>query len=563
MLQTSFRRLAVGSVLLCCSTVSAQNWYPNGQQPALGPAQSYQGLTSGFDHAAQSYRGPQQAAPYAGPQQVVQQSPPAGQYEYQLPAPSAYTPAPQQYASAPGQAVYDGQAAAQPVAATPAVENVSPACGDGSCGQGVGGCGPNGCGVAGYPAGGALNYGAVGPIRPSGQTSAGHGFFFRYDRLYSSFSSPGGVRDIGDPFEEGSFIANGIPTEFRNSLDDAFINDDFDFNGNRIEFGFLDGPGGRCGSGWVASILWIDQDYNSPQSGRRDDNGTLIANSGYVLFADPTGMMLGFASALDGNGDEIDADVNGNYVYGRDGVDLGTLDPATNLFVPPFDGIVDAAAPQDNGDLVSFVPVYDRLSARVDTRASGLALSRLRDSRVGGCRGGCFKWLLGVRYINIKERFSLVGLGSDIYEEMRLNARTKNFIIGPEIGMCVGRSTGPWSLSGQLRFTAGANFLRSRQSANFIAADTGQTRDVPLNLFSYGTSNNDEEESFSAIVEWRADAAYALSRYWLLRIGYTGMLIGEVGRASDITYRIPDLGIAGDRSDLYIHALTLGAELAF
>ena len=555
MLRTSFRHLAVGSVLLCCSTVSAQNWYPNGQQPSLGPTQSYQGFPSGFDHAAQAYQGPQQA---------VRQLPSTEPQQYQLPAPSSYTPVAQQYATAAGQGPYGGQVVSQPVSATPGPNDVGPSCGDGSCGgQGIAGCGPGGYGVAtGFPPAGGMAY-SLGPINASGHTSPGHGFFFRYDRLYSSFSKPSGVRDIGDPFEEGSFIANGIPTEFRNSLDTAFINDDFHFNGNRIEFGFLDGPGGRCGSGWVASVLWIDEDFDSPLSGRTDENGTLIANSGYVLFADPTGMMLGFATALDGNGDEIDADVNGNYVYGRDGVDLGTLDPATNLFVPPFDAIVDQPAPQDNGDLVSFVPIYDRISARVNTSASGLALSRLRDSRIGGCRGGCFKWLFGVRYLNIKEQFALVGLGSDIYDEMRLNARTKNFIIGPELGMCLGRSAGPWSLSGQLRFTAGANFLRSRQSASFIAASTDQTRDVPLNLFSYATSNSEEKESFSAVVEWRADVAYALSNYCSLRAGYTGMLIGEVGRASDITYSIPDLGIAGDRSDLYIHALTLGAEFAY
>lgn len=576
MLRTSMRQMAIGSILFCCTTAYGQHYYPNATQPALGAAQPTQGFVPGLQPQAPSYPPMMQQPAYP---------PAAGSYGPAVPSQVSYPPQQQyspQYSSAPIQTQYAAQPPMQmPPMQMPPVQLTSAApcasgCADGGAPQGIAGYGPGGFGVAtGFPQGGAV--GPVPPINTSGQTSGGVGFFFRYDRLFSSINAPSGSGgDIGDPNQEGTYISNGIPTEFRNSLDTGFISDEFNFNGNRIEFGFLDGNGGcggcggcstnRCGSGWVASIISIDQAYSNELTGRVDADGRPLGNVGYVLFADPTGMMLGFSTALDGEGNEVDADINGNYVYGRNGVDLGTLDPNTNLFGLPFDGVIDQPAPQDNGDLVTFIPIFNNLSARSDTSLSGLALTRFRDSRVGasrGCNGRCFKWLYGLRYFNLKDRFNVTATGGDIFEEFRISANSRNFIIGPEIGACIGRSVGPWSFSGQARVTPGINFIRSNQAATFVAAEDVTPRDAPLNTFSFASSNRNETEQFSLSAEWRGEVAYALTSFASVRAGYTGLFLGEVARSSDVTYAIPDLGLSTSRSDVYVHALTMGLEFIF
>ena len=410
--------------------------------------------------------------------------------------------------------------------------------------------------ACGSPACGPGGHAGSGDVSCSGHISKGAGFFFRYDRLYLSISAPDG-KDIGSPNVEGIYTSNGIDYPFQNSMDSGFIGDDFEFAGDRIEFGFLDGGGnsncGHCGSGWIASILDVDQDHSAKQSGVM------------ILFDDPWGMLLGFQ---DGNGDGYDDDQNGDMVFGRHGQDLGTPD-GMGGYMPPFDEIPDVPAPQDNGDLITWEPIYANVSVYSRTEASGLALSRFHTPRqYAGCdRGGtCVRFLWGVRYLDIDERFSLLG-ESSFFDETRIKADAHNFIIGPEIGVCLGRRHGPWSFGGEARFVPGVNIFSANQTgvigtnAEQFAGQHPANR--PLNLVAIAFTNRDEDEDFSAIAEWRAEVAYACTNWLSFRVGYTGIFISDVARASDINYSLPSFGISDDRSDVYINALCLGAELVY
>lgn len=369
------------------------------------------------------------------------------------------------------------------------------------------------------------------------------GFFFRWERLWTSIDAPS-VGEVGDPASEGVFIANGITAPYFNSLSGDFIDDRPEF-GDRIEFGFAD-PNQTCG--WMGSVLKIDQAKST------------ILPGGSIQFADPWGMLLGFS---DGNDDGVDDDLNGNGIYGRNGRDLGTpddLNPGT--FLPTLDGIPDTPSAQDNGDLVSFVPVFDELEVSNQINISGLELSRFRS--LGGSQRVNF--LLGVRYLDIDERFFLRGSGSFL-DEMRVTTNVENFIIGPQIGIGLCRSRGHWGTDASIRALAGVNRQRGRQTAILAsnASDSMGAANGPLNLSPSASSSTQSSTQFSPVVELRAGVWYNVTSFSAIRLGYSGFYVGGISRAAtSIDYRVPTFGFDIDNNDdLIAHAFTAGLHFQF
>jgi hypothetical protein len=418
---------------------------------------------------------------------------------------------------------------------------------------------PGSDGSAGAPAVGPaiLGGGYVDPVLGWGNASnaacnvagaaaadqCNHGVFFRWDRLYFTMTDPN-IRAIGDPTQAGVGVSNGITYPFINSLDTGFIGGP-EF-GDRIEFGFID-PKQR--NGWVASVLLLD----------RADSTSLMG--GALLFNDPSGMLLGFQDA---NGDNIDDDLNGNNVYGRFGIDLGT-GAGGGVFNPPMDGNPDATAPQDNGDLVSWIPIFDELTASSYTDVSGLEISYVHGRPTSSPSSSAVNFLLGVRYLDIDDRFHVVGRGG-IYDETDLRTASQNLVIGPQVGMVMARSIGPWAFAGELRYVPGVNFIKGRQRGTFAsnaATTAGQSNfNRPLNLHSFAVANNFEDETFSNVIEWRIDSSYALTDFLAIRAGYTGMFLSEIQRGTgNLVYTLPGLGFASaNGEDMTLHALTLGLE---
>ena len=86
-----------------------------------------------------------------------------------------------------------------------------------------------------------------------------------------------------------------------------------------------------------------------------------------IDFDDPLGLLLGFPDAdFDGFAD----DGNGNNIFGNSGQD-------TN-----FDGIPDTPAPQDDGDLITFLPVFSDIAISVRTELEGF---EVMIASFGGC----------------------------------------------------------------------------------------------------------------------------------------------------------------------------------
>jgi hypothetical protein len=138
-----------------------------------------------------------------------------------------------------------------------------------------------------------------------------------------------------------------------------------------------------------------------------------------------------------------------------------------------------------------------------------------------------------------------------------------NNIVGPEIGLNYMFERGRWSIETDLRFTAGMNFqntlyrgsnfpaalgadyFRSSYTfANSISQTTNNSSSVsapPLFVQIYGigqtnaTNTAEHNFVFAPLGEWRLKGRYRVSKAVSLNLGYTGMWLGGITRASTNT----------------------------
>lgn len=377
------------------------------------------------------------------------------------------------------------------------------------------------------------------------QGSEARRIFFRYDALYGVLSASNSG-PIGSASAAGFFTSNGITAPFLNSLSDDVFGSPTEF-GTRIEFGEVGEE-----SGWLIGILDWDQ------------SNTANAQGGTLQFNDPTGVLLGFQ---DSNSDNIDDDLDGDHIYGRSGVDLGTPDPNNpGAFLPIFDGTIDASAPSDTDDLVTWVPVFNSLSGTLHTDITGIELMRSWRRLAGGGRFGFDRHFMGgVRFIEFDENLSLLASGS-FFDATSINSSIENSVIGPQIGSEFSRRNGPWSVGGTLKFLLGLNFQGGKQLSNYATNLSSQTQaaNQPLNLAPGANSSVRHDTAFSPVFEWRLDSAYHLGTHATARIGYTGILFGGIARATkSVDYTLPTFGLALRDDAVVFNALTFGFDVVF
>ncbi len=369
--------------------------------------------------------------------------------------------------------------------------------------------------------------------------------FFRYDALYGVLSRPGNT-SIGSASAAGIFSSNGISFPFLNSLSSDVFGSPTEF-GNRFEFGEI---GDECG--WMIGIFDWDQ------------NNTANAPGGTLQFNDPIGLLLGYQ---DSNSDNLDDDLDGDHVYGRDGVDLGTPDPITpGAFLPIYDGMIDAPAPDDADDLVTWVPVFSSLTGTIHTDITGIELLRYWRRIPGAGRLGFDRRFSGgVRFIEFDEDLNVLATGS-FFDATSISSSIENTIIGPQIGSEFSRCFGPWTAECNLRFLLGINFQGGKQNGSYATDAASQTGTVnqPLNLSPGAFSNAKHDTAFSPVFEWRLGSAYHLGPHATARVGYTGMLFGGISRAAkSIDYTLPSFGLALRDDAVVFNALTFGFDVVF
>jgi hypothetical protein len=373
------------------------------------------------------------------------------------------------------------------------------------------------------------------------------GYFFNYDRLQWSISSPQ-VQSFGNSSAEGfygsEFDTNGLSFE-TNDLDSS----SFDTNlawGHRYEFGYV-----RNRQGWLASGFY---GFNESQNITTDDT--------VVLFDDPDGLLAGFE---DENDNGIDDDLNGNNIYGRDGADLGSFINGVFVFgaddATAFDGLPDdltAATDLDDGFL--FVPRFEDFRARQSTTISGLEVMRVHRLRPQEGRG-MFEILYGVRFVRLKDRLAIELEGGEL-EDTEWSTTVDNVIVGPQIGGRWVHRYGRLRMSMEGRFLAGFNIQQGKQSG-IIADDTEGDGDLDA-LFSTSFNNSYNEKEWAPTGEFRADMSYQVSKAVNIRAGWTAMYMDGIARATGVQdYTLPSLGLdaSNNREDVFIQGLNFGIEI--
>ena len=74
-----------------------------------------------------------------------------------------------------------------------------------------------------------------------------------------------------------------------------------------------------------------------------------------------------------------------------------------------------------------------------------------------------------------------------------------------------------------------------------------------------------QQNNFSPMVELRAEASYQLTRALAARVGYTGIFVDNITRASQtVDWFIPDLGLLrGGEQEIYINGLDFGFDVVY
>jgi hypothetical protein len=384
------------------------------------------------------------------------------------------------------------------------------------------------------------------------------GIFARYDRLMWNVSGPK-TSVVGNPAAERVIAFQNANSQLNlpildvNSLDNSFIQNS-NVWGNRYELGYV-----KDDRGWFVSTFFLHTQTRS-----------ITQTPGNIAFADPTGITRRF---IDLNGDGIDDDINGNGIFGNTApfnADLfgvlpggipgpifvpigtpyqqqqiiGTTPPViNNLFgFVAADGVLDSYVGADAGDAVAFPLTFTTLTALNETQVRSTEIMHL--IRWDPLHTGAnVEWFVGVRYMNVKDIFSLLGTNPNgTVQEFRLNNIINNHMVGPQVGIRWNLDQGRWQLNTEARFTAAANFQEANMRGGFSAVGNQDTLDANAITAANFLSFLDQESSlqFSPIGEIRFDVGYKITQRLSLRVGYTGTLIGGITRASRrITYDLP------------------------
>jgi hypothetical protein len=206
--------------------------------------------------------------------------------------------------------------------------------------------------------------------------------------------------------------------------------------------------------------------------------------------------------------------------------------------------------------------------------------------------GGYFTLLYGARWLQINDTFfvqafgngpgttseainggllfgtSLVTFPQNILDASSWSTRANNSIVGPQIGGRWERQRGRWVTSLELRAMAGANFLNITQKSNLgtmaLVNKTAADSNVIIPFVGLGTNNHQTSTIFAPAGEIRFQTVFQIAANVGLKIGYTGLVVANVARASDhVDYGAVNLiGIVPGPSHhlFFANGLNLGLE---
>jgi hypothetical protein len=225
--------------------------------------------------------------------------------------------------------------------------------------------------------------------------------------------------------------------------------------------------------------------------------------------------------------------------------------PATPLLDPAgiLTGVVSA-----NGMTASFeIPfIFAELRMKSIVQMNGVEVMRFyRARRLHS--GAYFELLYGARWFQINDTFEVNGSGNgmgvetitfegedftfptNVLDSSVWSNRALNNLVGPQIGVRLFQQRGRWVTSLEARFLAAANF-QNMHLKTALAEDMATTQ-IPGTIGSawrgLGSDVHQYTTTFSPMGELRVNVSWQATRSVGLKVGYTGMVVGNVARASN------------------------------
>lgn len=449
-----------------------------------------------------------------------------------------------------------------------------------------------------------LSYYGTGPKRPKG-------WFFTADAVGMSTSQPDRV-PIGNPdYFPLTFDGEGFWQQ-QNTQDTGFITPRLQ-SGERLQLGYVDDEG----KGWMVGTLVLHSSTSQLTTGNAGVSFFAPFVNGVSPLEGFVGEVLpipanqpGFTTGGGGGGGGssrlavVDADLNGNGIFGASGQDIGTPNASPPpAFLPPPDGFPDIPHATDFGDLAQFPIIFQHLTTKYTSRFWGIEVMRTWQMAKGR-NGGAWDLMAGVRYARFRDNFYFSGTGDDnkvaltngppntgtvingILSDTAFTQTADNNIVGPQIALRYVKGKGRLSFSTEGRFLAGANFQTAQQNGWIANRPDGASHLQPTfvllphdntifrygvvpsvttpNLFNVGVHNTHYSTQFSPLGELRLGLNYQVYRSLSVNVGWTGIVIGGVARSPNmVSYTLPSLGIntSGERQTVFIQGITVGAAI--
>lgn len=180
--------------------------------------------------------------------------------------------------------------------------------------------------------------------------------------------------------------------------------------------------------------------------------------------------------------------------------------------------------------------------------------------------GGFLELLAGTRYVEFDDDFFVLGTGGTL-DESRWTSIAENHVIGPQVGARWFRKFGRWTWSAESKFVFGFN-QQNLKLEGFLGSNLDPTTLVQYQISNMGPTTfvyREHEDEFSPMVELRIAFSYQITSAISARVGWTGMWIDNIARASRIIdYEVPNMGIDVSRNAddyAFVNGVTFGFDL--
>jgi hypothetical protein len=443
-----------------------------------------------------------------------------------------------------------------------------------------------------------------------------YGYWAGYSKLAWSFS--GEHVTIGDPnvttLAEIIYYGNPQdldlqnrpePYQIQNGLQNALPDAGFAF-GDRYEFGYR-----NRGNGWSIGILDgpeqsqfqvygmsptlqgsslpgtppIDPSYVGPVAA--DGLYALGFGNVHINFDTPAGYLMGFRDYLNflsgaaigtqvgpiayvgnyGGTNEDDVDEDADFTFFRLTDDLnGNFIPGQVIIIDPVTGLITVLV--DYGDLHQFNIAFDQVQVRSRTQMNGVEAMWTHELTnrhyMAKHQNNHVELAMGARFMRLKDEFGFLADGG-IMGRTSSDTRIDNNIVGPQIRAKWVNQRQRWRISGTASALLGYNTQNWSQENGIGAEFVPGALNRPLYAQPTYSQHGLTFDQFSPVGELRLEAAYYLSQAFALKVGYTGMYVGNIKRAAtSVRYYLPDMGYRDSgNQELISNGVDAGIEFVY